>query len=203
MPSILQTIEPRSDQRNYDDFIGIDHIDIKITRVDVNVGTDQPLIIHYEGDNGKPYKPSKGMRRVIALIWGPDSETFVGRSMRLYGDATVKFGGEDVGGIRISHMSDLDRPMTMALTMSKAKRKAFTVRPLHVALGPDRRQLEETAQKIAADGVEAFRAWHKTLSPDERAYLKPTIGTYQDIATKADIARSADPAASSEPPGAG
>jgi hypothetical protein len=43
------------------------------------------------------------------------------------------FGGIAVGGIRISHLSHIDGPKTIALTASKTSRKPFTVKPLTVA----------------------------------------------------------------------
>ena len=48
----------------------------------------------------------------------------------------VKFGGLEVGGIRISHMSHMNGEMTMALTATRAVRKPFTVKPLAVAARP-------------------------------------------------------------------
>ncbi len=41
-----------------------------------------------------------------------------------------------VGGIRISHMSDIAEPITMALTATKGSRKPFTVRPLKNSVPP-------------------------------------------------------------------
>ena len=76
------------------------------------------------------------MRRVLVNLWGPDGETYVGRSLTIYRDEQVLFGGVEVGGIRISHMSNLQRETTMALTATKAKRKPFTVKPLATAPAP-------------------------------------------------------------------
>ena len=36
----------------------------------------------------------------------------------------------EVGGIRISHMSDIDGAITMAITASKGNKKPYTVKPL-------------------------------------------------------------------------
>lgn len=131
MPSIVETIAPKSDQKNYDDFLGGQTLTIKITGVSIVVG-DQPVTINYEGDNGKPYKPSKGMRRVLVNAWGTDANKYIGRSLTLYGDEKVMFGGAAVGGIRISHMSHIDKPITMALTVTRANKKPFVVKPLVV-----------------------------------------------------------------------
>lgn len=131
MSNMLQTVIPKSDQLNADDLIGGKMLTIKVTKVSL-VNGDQPVAVNYEGDNGKPYKPCKSMRRVLIHAWGGDGAAYVGRSMTLYCDPTVKFGGADVGGIRISHMSNIERDMTVALTATRANRKPFTVKPLIV-----------------------------------------------------------------------
>ena len=131
MTDLTSTIVPKSDQLNADDLLGGRTLTIKVTKVSLP-GGDQPVIIHYEGDNGHPYKPGKSMRRVLVHIWGKDGNAYIGRSMTLYCDEKVQFGGMAVGGIRISHMSHLDAPVTMALTATRAKRTPFTVRPLAV-----------------------------------------------------------------------
>jgi hypothetical protein len=129
MDDMRQTIIPKSDQLNADDLIGRE-MTIKITGVYIKGGQEQPVSIHFEGDNGKPYKACKSMCRVMVSAWGPDSKKYVGRSMTLYRDPKVKWGGMEVGGIRISHMSDIADDMTMALTVTRANKKPFTVQPL-------------------------------------------------------------------------
>lgn len=136
MIDLRGTIKPKSDQLNADDLIG-GPITIRITGVTVGEG-EQPVAISYEGDGGKPYKPGKSMRRVLVNLWGPDGAVYMGRSLTLYRDEEVVFGGVAVGGIRISHMSHLQREMTMALTATKAKRKPFTVRPLAIEKPADK-----------------------------------------------------------------
>lgn len=123
-------IVAKSDQLNSDDLIS-GPITIRITGVTVKPG-EQPVSIHYEGDNGKPYKPGKSMCRVLAQLWGTDGKRFVGRSLTLYRDPTITFGKLAVGGIRISHMSDIDGQANLALTASKGKKAAFVVKPLTV-----------------------------------------------------------------------
>ena len=145
MTDLRETVVPKSDQLNADDLIG-GPITIHITKVSLLAG-EQPVGIGFEGDNGKPYKPCKSMRRVLIKVWGSDGNAYVGRSMTLYRDDTVRFGGVDVGGIRISHMSGLDKPITMALTATRAQRKPYTVRPLTAPPPP--------AEKPAEDKVEA------------------------------------------------
>jgi len=123
------TIEPKSDQLNSDDLIAGPRT-IKITKVAGGDTKEQPVSIYFEGDNGKPYKACKSMRRVLVQIWGRDGASYIGRSLTLYRDPDVKFGGIAVGGIRISHMSHLEKEITLVLTASKASRKPFSVKPL-------------------------------------------------------------------------
>jgi len=129
MNDMKQTIIPKSDQLNADDLIS-GPMTIKITSVEIRGGQEQPVAISFEGDNGKPYKACKSMCRVMVTAWGPDSKKYVGRSMTLYRDPAVKWGGMEVGGIRISHMSDIGESMTMALTVTRANRRPFTVKPI-------------------------------------------------------------------------
>jgi hypothetical protein len=92
--------------------------------------------VHFEGDDGKPYKPCKSMRRVMIAAWGVDAAQYIGRSMTLYRDAEVMYGGIKVGGIRVSAMSHIDKPIAMALTVTKAKRAPYRVNVLQEAKAP-------------------------------------------------------------------
>lgn len=150
MTNLLDTIVPKSDQLNADDLIGRT-LTITVTRVSRTDSPDQPIALNFEGDNGKPYKPCKSMRRVLVNIWGPDGNSYVGRSMALYRDDTVKFGGAEVGGIRISHMSHMEKKVVMALTATRANRKPFVVSPLAVQQQPT-----EPKPDRVADGVTAL-----------------------------------------------
>lgn len=135
MSDMSAVIIPKSDQLNSDDLIA-GPMTVTITGVTIKGGQEQPISVHYEGDKGKPYKACKSMCRVMVTAWGADSKQYVGRSMTLYRDPSVKWAGMEVGGIRISHMSDISSPLTMALTMTKSNRKPFTVKPLVAAKEP-------------------------------------------------------------------
>ena len=128
MINVGSTIEAKSDQVN-----SIDLLDgprtIVIAAVKVVAG-DQPVEIHYEGGEGKPYKPCKSMRRVMVKAWGSDGEKYVGRSLTLFSDPKVVWAGSPVGGLRISHMSDIDGVFRMMLTKSRGQRAMFEAQPL-------------------------------------------------------------------------
>ena len=109
---ISKTIVAKSNQLNSDDLIG-KSITVKVAKVTVNLSDEQPVAINYEGDDGKPFKPCKTVRRIIAAAWGTDSSLWVGRLMTLYRDDTVVWAGEKVGGIRISHMSHLKEDLKL------------------------------------------------------------------------------------------
>lgn len=122
-------IIPKSDQLNYDDFIGKKSMVIKVAKVQIGTG-EQKVSIFYEGDNGKPWKPCKSMCRVLVHCWGNDSKQYAGRSIELYGDSKVKWAGMEVGGIRISALSDIAEKQTIQLTSAKGKRNIFVVEKL-------------------------------------------------------------------------
>jgi hypothetical protein len=128
MNDMTGVIIPKSDQINADDLLS-GPITITITGVKVAPGQEQPVSITFDGSD-KVYRPCKSMARVLVAAWGPDASKYTGRSLTLYCDPKVKWGGMEVGGIRISHMSHIESPMTMALTVTRANKKPFTVKPL-------------------------------------------------------------------------
>lgn len=158
MTSMLEALKPKSDQINADDLIGRT-LTIRITEVGIKAG-DQPISVHYEDDNGKPYKPCKSMGRMMVHVWGEDAKQYVGKSMTLYCDPKVTFGPMQMGGIRISHMSHLDAPRTVMLTVTKASRKPFTVKPLVIEVSPpaDDKGAEDKDTKMATSIVTRINA---------------------------------------------
>lgn len=147
MNDLSATIVPKSDQLNADDLIA-GPITITVSRVEVKPGDEQPASIHYEG--GRPYKPCKSMRRVLVQAWGPDAAVYAGRSMTLYRDPSVKWGGEEVGGIRIGAMSHIERDFSMALTATRGTRKPHRVKRLDVAASAPKRTVGAFLDELAA-----------------------------------------------------
>lgn len=125
---ISDTIVPRSDQINAEDLLAGPRT---FTVEKVTKGSaEQPVDIHLVEFPGRPFRPSKTVRRILVNAWGPEASAYVGRRMTLYRDPAVKFGGMDVGGIRVSHLSHIDKPLSVALTVSRGKRQPYTVKPL-------------------------------------------------------------------------
>jgi len=126
---LSKTIAPKSDQLNADDMIG-GPITITVTEVRGHDSDEQPISIRFEGDAGKPYKPCKSMRRVLVHCWGKEGADYVGKRMSLFCDPNVQFGGIKTGGIRISHLSHIERPAVIPLMVTRGQRKPYEVKPL-------------------------------------------------------------------------
>jgi hypothetical protein len=125
---MTETIAPRSDQQNFDDYLAGPRT---VSISEVKAGTaEQPVEIHLVEYPGRPFKPSKSMRRVLVAAWGPEASSYAGRRMTLVGDPTVRFGGAVVGGVRISHLSHIDKPLSLSLTVTRGKRAPYVVQPL-------------------------------------------------------------------------
>lgn len=187
MTDILKTIEPKSDQLNADDFMAGQTKTITVTGVSTSSG-EQPVSISFDGDNGKPYKPCKSMRRVLVHTWGADAKKWAGRKMTLFCDPKVKFAGQEVGGIRISHVSNISAAMTMALTASKAKRKPYTVKPLDTAEAEEISidELRAAGEEVAKKGGAALDKWLKSIPANQKYKLKEFGPAIRKIADEID-----------------
>ena len=122
------SIEPDSTQLNADDLMA-GPLTVTVLQVKQGPSREQPVEIVIDGH--RPFRPCKSMRRVLIACWGDNGQDWVGRSMTLYADPGVKFGGVAVGGIRISHLSDIDEDeKSLLLTTARTKRAPFIVRRL-------------------------------------------------------------------------
>jgi hypothetical protein len=144
---ITATLEAKSSQLNTDDLIAGAKT-ITITKVSAG-SAEQPVAVSFEGDGGKPWYPCKSMRRVLVAAWGADALQYVGRRVTLFRDPSVIYGGIAVGGIRVSHLSHLDGPLSIALTVTRQKRSPYKVQPLPAPLA---------TAKPAADLIQAAAA---------------------------------------------
>ena len=155
---------PRSDQTNYEDLLG----GPRTVRVaEVKAGSkEQPIEIHYEGGDGKPYKPCKSMLRVLIAAWGDKGADWIGRSMTLYGDHEVVFGGVKIGGIRISHVSHIEQPISVLLSTSRGKRKPYLIHPLTIREMPAAEFADVLARMTAATTEDALLKIAKEIGED-------------------------------------
>jgi hypothetical protein len=149
-------VEAKSDQLNSDDLIGGPRT-ITVTRV-AGCDGDQPIAIHYQGDGGKPFKPCKTIRRVLLAVWGRYAAEYVGRSMTLYRDDSVTFGGLNVGGIRVSHMSHMDKETVVVVMKTKGKKAGIKVHPLVEQPAPTQQKAKQTAEEWTDKYVSDLKA---------------------------------------------
>ena len=124
------TIAPRSDQMNAEDLLAGPRT-FTITEVREGSSAEQPVSVYLaEFPKDRPFKPSKTVRRIMVHAWGNDSAGYVGKRLTLYRDPLVKFGGDSVGGIRVSHMSGIPKRFSLALTITRGKRAPYVIEPL-------------------------------------------------------------------------
>jgi hypothetical protein len=150
--SIAETIAAKSDQLNADDLLG-GPIVVRITGVTVKKGEEQPVAVALDGY--RPFMPCKTMRRLMVAVWGPDEKVYAGRWLELYRDPKAKWAGTEVGGVRISKMSHIDRAQTLMLAETKKSKAPWTVQPLR----------PPTQDAVPTEAARPPRTWQDTLRP--------------------------------------
>jgi hypothetical protein len=158
---LSQSIEARSDQINADDLIAGP---VTYTVREVVAGKAEAPFDFLLTETERAYRPSLTMRRVIVAAWGPDTKAYTGRRLTLYREPSITFGRDVVGGIRISHMSDLPngKPVEIQAQVKRGKREKFVVQPL-AALSP----------------IDKLRAEYRTADPERQEAIKAEVATLQ------------------------
>lgn len=170
MTDVGKTIEAKSTQVNADDLLG-GPLTILITAVKANTSSsEQPIAISFEGDGGKFYYPCKTIRRLLVALWGADGNKYVGRHLRLYRDPDVTWAGIKVGGLRVSHMSHIDKTATVVLQQSKGNKKPITVHPLEIK--EDRQQTQSEPTPIDIYGKELKSALGESVEDFEKWWVQ-------------------------------
>ena len=168
MANVSHAVLAKSDQLNFDDFSGNKRV-IFITEVRVT-SSEQPVSVFYTGHNGKPWKPSKGMIRLICEAWGDESDNWIGKSIELYGDKSVKWAGQEIGGIRISALSNIDKNgLTAFVALSRGKRRKATI-PLLIE-----RQQQDVITQDDRLWIEAIKANPEVLATIEDVNYRARI----------------------------
>ena len=170
--NLSTTIIPKSTQLNADDLIAGPRT-IRITGVTTG-SAEQPVAINFDGDAGRPYLPGKSMRRILVAMWGSESDAYIGKRLTLFREPGIRFGSDEVGGIRISH-ADIDRPLVLALTEKRGKRSQYRVEPLPAEKpqqsARDLQTLCDIGDSKAGEGLDALKAWWQSLTAAERTTL--------------------------------
>jgi len=197
--NLSDTIIPKSDQLNADQLLGAS-MTIRVTGVKRGSGDDQPVIVSYEGDNGRPWKPCKSARKVLIFAWGEDGSQWVGRMATLYNKKDVKFGGIEVGGIRISHLSHIKADIALSLNSTRGKKEPLVVKRLDAS---DPVQASRVKMDAAArGGMESLKQAWASLPADHKRAIGGADGcpaSYKTIAQQADKKPEPEPAPEPKP----
>lgn len=124
---ISETLAPNSDQLDAIELAGGPRT-FRIKSV-TQGNPEQPVNVHFH-DFPRAWRPSKGMRRVLALCWGADASQWTDRLVTLYLDPEVTFGKEKPGGTRIAALSHIDGVKKIPLLVARGRSAVFTVQPL-------------------------------------------------------------------------
>jgi hypothetical protein len=146
LTNLRETITPKSDRVNADDFLAGPET-VKITAVKRG-DSESPVAVHLEGR--KPWFPCKSMRRVLITAYGDSGADWVGKSVTLFCDPAVRFGGVAVGGIRIAALSDIESDLAISLTTTRGKRSPFTVKKLNTSVYPESKFNDNLSAWLAA-----------------------------------------------------
>lgn len=176
------TIIPNSNQLNSDQLIA-GPIIIQITDIDVHEGQQQKITIHYVGEDGKPYKPCLSMRRVLIELWGKDGNAWIGRKLQLFQDPKVKFKGDEVGGIRVSHMSHIKGDCTVKLTTKQGKKEPYPIKKLI-----DWEQQSQPATKPAAATDAEIQSAREQLSVAAPFGLPTLVNAWKSLSEPVRVA---------------
>lgn len=143
---ISDTLQPKSDQLDAIELASGARV-FTIEKVTRN-NDDQPINVHLR-EFPRPWRPSKGMRRVLAYCWGTNSSVWVGRRVELFYDPEVTFGKDKPGGTRIRALSHIDGVQHVPLLVARGKSAKYAVQPLKdAAPAPDyAAQITTTASK--------------------------------------------------------
>lgn len=175
-------IESKSDQIGADDLIGGPRT-FTVRGVTANEG-EQPVNVWLEGEE-RVFRPCKTIRRVMVAMWGADANQYVGRSMTLFRDAEVQFGGMKVGGLRISHMSHIDGARDVVVMKAKGKKAGMKILPLATNTRPP--ALPVTPAPSAADPVVAQKVELPATAQDWIAETMRQVAACETITDLAEL----------------
>jgi hypothetical protein len=189
---VTEACKPKSDQLNAEVLIG-ESITVRIRDQNVDVTRDQQKVwIYYEGDDGKPWKPCKTMLACLKAGWGKYASAWVGKEVTLYNKPEVEYGGKQVGGVRISHMSHLDKKLVLSLNEKRGgKKQTITIQPLITQDAPkiDVDAANESVRAAALNGKAAFVIWWKS-NVGLRDAVAPIMDEIKATVAEADAAKN-------------
>lgn len=172
---ITETLAPKSDQLDAVDLLGGPRT---FTITGVKAGNEEQPVQISLAEFPRVWRPGKSMRRVLAAAWGTDAKAWVGRRVTLYCDNSVKFGGEEVGGTRISHLSNISKALSVPLLVTRGKSATFRVQPL----------AEEPAIDVSTiTDRDRLKDMWRSAGPELRAAIEARVAALDALAADAEI----------------
>lgn len=176
---MTESLAPKSDQLDAVDLLSGPRT-FRIESVSKH-NPEQPFNFHL-ADFPRVWRPGKSMRRVIVAAWGGKTAAYAGQSVTLYCDPSVEFGGSQVGGTRISHMTGIDKPLKVPLLIKKGRSAMFTVQPLKEA-APTPQQTTQAPRnwrqeaELAKGDTDSLRALYAAAqsagaSPEDLTFIR-------------------------------
>jgi len=175
------TLGTKSDQLNADD-LRSGAITVKITGAQVRPGQEQPVMFRLAGGH-MPWKPCKGMLRLLAEISGSTSaRPWIGKWVRLFRDPEARWAGKPVGGIRLGgvDITMLSRNRVFRVRVGKNAHTEYKIESLNAptAQGAPTANLEALLgdNDLTLDDCDRWRKSEgkdplSTLNDEKRAHL--------------------------------
>ena len=192
--NLRDTIVPKSDQLNADDLVA-GPVTITVERVKRSSAPDQPLDVMFGDETGKAYRPCKTMRKILIFAWGENGAEWVGKSMTLFCDPSVKWGGVKVGGIRISHLSHIESDISVMLAETKGKKTQVNIKRLKTEKqAPDFSGVLKALEVAAGFGMDELKSAWSGLDTEVRKSISPKgcPENLKEIAINADAQKGSE-----------
>lgn len=195
MGLIRKAAEPKSDQLNAVDLIGDVKIMIKIVSVSVDLSKEQRVTVQAQYLNGekiRPFKPCKNMQNCMIQGWGDEENTYAGKYLELFRDPKAIYAGQEVGGIRISGMSNIKHDFTFMYRKNRTSFEPMNIRRIDPSEyttaqpKPIDPAVKAAGDAAAAGGVKSYTDWKDSLAPDVKETIKPYHLDWVKVAKEAD-----------------
>ena len=173
---ISATLEPKSDQLDATDLSTSGPRTFTVSGVSKG-SAEQPVNVTL-AEFPRVWRPGKSMRRVLAKLWGTDASKWTGRRLTLFCDDSVMFGGEPVGGIRISHMSDINGAQKVPLIVTRGRSQMYSVQPL---TDPAPAPTVTPEQIAACDDLDTLREWWGNASPELQQVIEARVADVKAV----------------------
>lgn len=165
-------VQKNTDQLNYEDFLGGAQRIVTIKGVEKGRKEAQYDIAIEE--DARFWRPPATILKLLVLAYGDETDNWVGKRANLFGDPDVKMKGVKVGGIRVSHLSHLDKPLVESLTVTRGQSAVFTIQPLPDSVAP-----KQAAPHPDAAQILELRGEWATADPERRAAIEAQVAELQ------------------------